>query len=310
MVVRAARNEAHAAFREFVRHGGGVFDDLTLILFEFGRERLFESDRFRRDDVHQRPALHSGEHRFVDGFGVLFFAHDDAAARPAKRFMRGCGDEIGVRHGRRMQSRRHESRDMGDIHHQIRADFIRDLAKAGEVDDARIRARARDDHFRLVFRGKAFQLVVINGFALFGNAVRDDLEIFSRNIDGTAVREVSAVRKIHAQNGIARLQHGKIHACIGVCAAVRLDVGMIAAEQLLDALARQVFHDVHVLTAAVIALAGQTFGIFIGQVAARRCHHRGGNEIFARDQLDIVPLAVEFLFHRLVHFGVGVSNGR
>ena len=29
-----------------------------------------------------------------------------------------------------------------------------------------------------------------------------------------------------------------------------------------------------------------------------------------KQELDIVPLAVEFLFHRLVHFGVGISNGR
>ena len=92
-------------------------------------------------------------------------------------------------------------------------------------------------------------------------------------------------------------------------AAVRLHVGVVAAEQLFAALDGEVFHDVDVLAPAVIALAGQTLGVFVGEVRADGRHDRGGNEVFAGDEFDVVALAVEFEFHRLVHFGVGVFNG-
>ena len=124
------------------------------------------------------------------------------------------------------------------------------------------------------------------------------------------MREVPALVEAHADNRIARLDKRHVRSKVGVSTRVRLHVGKTAAEQLASAFAGKVLDNIDLFTAAVIALAGQTFGIFIGQVAARRRHHRGGNEIFARYQLDIVPLAVEFLFHRLVHFGVGISYGR
>ena len=309
VVVGAARDEADAAPGELVCHCRGVLYHLLLIRPELGGERLFEGDRLARDDVHERAALHAGEYRLVDRLCVLLFAHDDAAAGAAQRLVRGGGDDIRVRHGRRVQARGDEPRDVGDVDHQISADFIGDLAQAGEVDDARIGGRACDDHLRLVFEGEFFEGVVVDALVSLGHAVGNDVEILARDIDGRAVREVPAVGEVHAENGIAGGEQGEIYGGVRLRAAVRLDVGVVAAEELLAAFDGEVFDDIDVPAAAVVALAGQALRILVGEVRADRRHHRGGNEVFAGDQLDVAALAAELEIHRLVYFGVCVLNG-
>jgi len=62
----------------------------------------------------------------------------------------------------------------------LRADARARLADAREIDDARIRARADDDHLRLVLVGKAIELVVIDALVFFAHAVRNDRVQLSR----------------------------------------------------------------------------------------------------------------------------------
>ena len=52
--------------RQFLGQHLRVGDHLRRVLLEGGLQRLAERDRLRRDDVHQRPALHAGEHGRVD----------------------------------------------------------------------------------------------------------------------------------------------------------------------------------------------------------------------------------------------------
>ena len=207
-----------------------------------------------------------------------------------------------------MQPRRDQSRDVRDVYHKICADFIGDLAQAGEIDDARISRSPRNDHFRLVFEGDLFEGVVVDALVRFGNAVRDDLEVLARNIDGRAVRKMPAVGKVHAQNGIAGGEQGEVDGRIRLRAAVRLHVGVVAAEKLFAALYGEIFHDVHILAAAVIAFAGKPLRILVGEVRTDRRHDGGRHEVFACDQFDVAPLAVKFEFHRLVHFCIGVFD--
>ena len=64
--------------------------------------------------------------------------------------------------------------------------------------------------------------------------------------------------------GVARLQQREVYRKVGLCARVRLYIGMIRAEQLARALACQIFHYVHVLAAAIVALARIALGILVG----------------------------------------------
>ena len=100
------------------------------------------------------------------------------------------------------------------------------------------------------------------------HAVGDHLVGLAGEIQLVAVREVAAMRQVHAQDGVAGLQHGGIRGLIGLRARVRLHVGVLGAEQLLGAIAGQVLDDVGELAAAVVALAGIAFGVLVGEDAA------------------------------------------
>ncbi len=80
---------------------------------------------------------------------------------------------------------------------------------------------------------------------------------------------------------------------------MRLDVGMTGAEQLLGALDGEGFHLIRVFLAAVIALAGISFAVFVVEHVAHRFHHRGGDVVLRGDQLHAVALALH-----LAHEGI------
>ena len=89
---------------------------------------------------------------------------------------------------------------------------------------------------------------------------------------------------------------------------MRLHVGVVGAEQLLDAVDRQLFGDVHVFAAAVVALARVAFGVLVGELAALRFHHQRACVVFRRDQLDMVFLAAVLVGDGLGEFGVETFN--
>src|SRR5690606_25377714 len=57
----------------------------------------------------------------------------------------------------------------------------------------------------------------------------------------------------------------------------------------------QLLDNIHVLAAAVIALAGIAFGVFVGQLRTLRFHHGRAGVVFRSDQLDMLFLALVFL---------------
>ena len=97
MVIRAAGDDTVAELREFGSHGLGVTDNLGGIGAEFRLESLAEAGSLGGDDVHERPALHTGESGAVEFLGPFFLAHDQPAARTAEALVRGGGHEVGIR---------------------------------------------------------------------------------------------------------------------------------------------------------------------------------------------------------------------
>lgn len=310
VIVRAARNHLYAAFLKTVRHRAGVSDYSLLVSFELGRERFLERHGFCGDDVHERSALHAGEHGFIYRLAPLFAAHNYSAAGTAQRLVRSRGDKVGIRHGRRVQPRRNKSRDVRDIRHHERADLIADLAYSLKVDDSRIGGRAADYELGLALQSDFFGFVVVKQLRLPVHAVGHYVEVLARDVDGRAVREMSAVGEIHAHDRVARLARCKEHGEIGARARVGLHVAVFAAEQLFEPLPRKVFGDIHKLAAAVVAVRGVAFGIFIGEMGARRGEYRGGDEVLARNELYVVLLAVELETQRVGYLGVGLFNER
>ena len=202
--------------------------------------------------------------------------------------------KLRVRNRTRMLTAGDEPGDVRHVDEQKRADRIGDLAQPREIDDARISRCAGGDHHRPNFFGLFLQRVVIDLLGLLAHAVLRDVVKFAGEIRRMAVGEMAAVREIHGQNLVARFQHRKINRHVRLRAAVRLNVDVLAAEQALRAIDRELLGRIDVFAAAVPAFPRITFGVFVGQHAALRFHHRAAGEIFRGDQLDVFALAFFF----------------
>ena len=191
-----------------------------------------------------------------------------------------------------------------------RANLVGNLAHAREVDDARIGAAAADDQLGLLALGNLLQFVVVDGFGFLGHAVGDDLVGLAGEVQLMSVREVAAVREVQAQDGVAGLDDGRIGRHVGRRAGVRLHVGVLGAEELLGAIARQVLHHVGELASAVVALAGIAFGVLVGEDRARGFQHGFADEVFGGDQLQAFVLAAFFVLDGIGYFGINFRQGQ
>ena len=245
--------------------------------------------------MHQRAALYAEEDRLVDRLGKFLAAEDHAASGTAQGLVGGGGDELAVGHGVGMNARGDQARDVRHVDHQIRADLVRDRSEAREVDDAGIGGRARDDQLGLAFLGDLEHLVVIDAVGDAVHAVGYEVEVFAGHVDGRAVGQVSALVEVHAHDGVAGVEHGKIDRHVRLSARMGLHIGMLCAEQLAGALTGDLLDDVDAFAAAVVALAGIALGVFVGEVAAHRRHHGGSDNVFAGDQLEVSALSFQFL---------------
>ena len=80
------------------------------------------------------------------------------------------------------------------------------------------------------------------------------------------------------------------------------------AEELFRPADGEALDDVHVLAAAVVPATGVAFGVLIGEYGARRCEDGAADEVFRGDQLETVPLPVQFVAHRIRDFRIGFGQ--
>ncbi len=210
-----------------------------------------------------------------------------------------------MRNGIGVNPTRHQSCEMGHVHHQQRTHFVGDSAEGGEVDDAGIGAAARQDQLGLVLARQRRDLVHVDTLVVLAHGVRHRLEPFAGIVGGMAVGEMTARRQVQAHEGVARRQQGIEHRLIGIGARMGLDIGEGRAEQLPGPVDRQLLGDIDIFAAAVIALAGIAFGIFVGQHRTLGFQDGLGDDVLAGNQLDLVALAVEFVLDAVEDFGIG-----
>ena len=149
-------------------------------------------------------------------------------------------------------------------------------ADAREVDDARIGAGADDDHLRLVLVGEPIELVVVDPLVVLRHAVRHDRVELAGEVQRMAVREMAAVREVHAEDGVARLEQREVDGHVRLRARVRLHVRVLGAEQRLRARDGRALDDVDVLAAAVVAPARIAFGVLVREDRAGGFENRRG----------------------------------
>ena len=127
-----------------------ILYDLFHIGLVFRLQRLLEADCLGRDHMHQRTSLCSREHGLikVELFIHLLAAQDHASPWPPKGLVGRGGGHMSIGDRAWMQSCGNQAGDMGNIHHQVSAHFIRDLAEPFEVNGSGICAGPRHDQLR------------------------------------------------------------------------------------------------------------------------------------------------------------------
>ena len=122
--------------------------------------------------------------------------------------------------------------------------------------------------------------------------------------------QMPAVVEPHGQDGGALLEQRLVHGQVGVGAGVRLDVGVLGAEEGGAAVAGEVLDLVDDVVAAVVAPARVPLGVLVGEDRAGRRHDRRRGEVLRRDQLQGRLLAVELLAEEVLTAGSGSARRR
>ena len=157
--------------------------------------------------MHKRTALTSGENRLVYAFCNLFVvAHNETAARTAQSLVRCRRNDVSVSDGALMHACDDKSRNVRNVRHKVCAHFVCNLSETLIIYFSGIRACAADDELRLAFQCYFAHLVVVYALGHGIYAVSDAVEQLAAHIHFCAVREMSAVGKRHAENGVSALQ--------------------------------------------------------------------------------------------------------
>ncbi|MCY1554788.1 hypothetical protein D9M68_913890 [compost metagenome] len=90
---------------------------------------------------------------------------------------------------------------------------------------------------------------------------------------------------------------------------MRLDVGVVGAEQLLGPVYCKLLDDIHMLAATVVALARITFGVLVGQLGALGLHHLRAGVVLRGDQLDMVFLTLGLAANGIEERRVKIGQG-
>ena len=107
--------------------------------------------------------------------------------------------------------------------------------------------------------------------------------------------QVPAVGQVHAHDGVARFEQAQEDRKVSLCAGVGLNVGMSCAEEFFDPIDGNLFNLIDKFAAAVVALRGQAFRIFVRQDRALRLHYCWRGEVFAGNEFKMIALTIEFL---------------
>lgn len=120
--------------------------------------------------------------------------------------------------------------------------------------------------------------------------------------------EVTALVEVETHEGVAGLEHGEEHGLVGLGTGVRLNVGELSPEELLHTVDGELLHLVDDLATAIVTLAGQALGIFVGEVTAHGCHDLVGDEVLTGDEFHAPELALMLLLDKVENLSVFLHN--
>ncbi len=320
MVVGAVGDNLVALFNELFAHCGGVFHHLLLVLLVLGLGGFVESHGLCGNDVLKRAALDTGEYgRIEDGahhlhlslrsgeaprVGEVLAHEDDASAGPAKGLMGGGSYYVSVFYGVLEKTCGNETGGVGHVNPEDGAHFVGNLSHSLIVPFAGVGRCSADDELGLALKGLALHFVVVYAAGFRVEAVCHGVIEDTAGVYGAAVGEVAAHGKVKTHEGVSGLEDGHGHCHVGLCARMGLDVCVFGVVEGLEPVNCKLLNLVHYLAAAVVALAGVAFGVFICAHGAHGGHYLIRYVVFRCNKFQASALALLFLLDKIKKLNV------
>ena len=207
MALGTTRNNAQTALCQYFGHGFGIELHLFGVFFPRRLQRFFKCHRFGSNHVHQRAALQARENGGIDFFRqLLIVGQHDAAARAAQSFVGSRSGEMSVRNRVRIFAGSDQTGVVRHVDKQISTDFVGDFAETFEINFQGVGRSTGHNHFRLVFQCQALDFIIVDGFVV-AQTIGHHFIQFAGNIHRSTMGKMAAMRQIHPQNRIARLQY-------------------------------------------------------------------------------------------------------
>lgn len=112
------------------------------------------------------------------------------------------------------------------------------------------------------------------------------------------------MRKVEAHESIARFQACHENSHIGLCAGVRLHIGILGIEKLADPVNGQLLDLVHHFATAIITCLRITFGILVRADRSQSRKDLVGNEIFRSDKLQTIALTLLLFLNQIQNLNI------
>ena len=107
-----------------------------------------------------------------------------------------------------------------------------------------------------------------------------------------AMGKMPAMGQIHAKNGVAWLQTGKVYRHVGAGARMGLHISMFSTKKLACPADCKRFGLINMLASAVISFTGIPFSVFISKNRTLTGHNCGASVIFGSDHFQAILLPV------------------
>ena len=185
--------------------------------------------------------------------------------------------------------------EAGDVRHvgdDRRPDGLADRADPRELDHARVGARPDHDHLRLVLVRQPLELLVVDPLVVFADAVGDDGVELAGEVQRMAVREVAAVREVHARGPCRPASAARsTRPCWPArrSAAARWRAPRRTAASRARSPATRPRRRTRTRRSSASRVA---FGVLVGHHRPGRLQHRLADEILRRDELEARVLPV------------------
>ena len=150
----------------------------------------------------------------------------------------------------------------------------------------------------MVLECEALHGVVVHALCFAVEFIAHGLVEYAACVDEASVTEVASVVEVQSHECVARLEHCEQYGCVGLCARVWLHVGIFGSEEFLDALDGQCLDDIDHLASAIVATAGISLGIFVGEARPHGLHHLFTHEVLTCYQLDASLLTLVFALNQ------------